>query len=55
MLDNSVLCGWFLANQASAYGDAMAGLLPVVAAVPPQPAALLSLALRFQLTSNDAA
>ena len=24
MLDNSVLCGWFLHNQATAYGDAVA-------------------------------
>jgi hypothetical protein len=24
VLDNSVLCGWFLANQASDYGDAVA-------------------------------
>ena len=99
VLDNSVLCGWFLANQASPYSDAVAGLLPVVDAhapwllqleftnvlrtacrrgtlpvatareiidqvallpirfdaVPPQPAALLSLSLRFQLTSYDAA
>ena len=99
VLDNSVLCGWFLANQASPYSDAVAGLLPVVDAhapwllqleftnalrtacrrgtlqvatareivdqvallpiridvVPSQPAALLSLALRFQLTSCDAA
>lgn len=99
VLDNSVLCGWFLTSQASPYGDAVAGLLPVVDAhapwllqleftnvlrtacrrgtlplatareivdqlallpiridaAPPQPAALLSLALRFQLTSYDAA
>lgn len=82
VLDNSVLCGWFLANQATPYSDAVAGLLPVVdahapwllqleftnvlrtacrrgtieiAAAPPEPAALLSLALRFQLTSYDAA
>ena len=98
VLDNSVLFGWFLANQASPYSDAVAGLLPVVDAhapwllqleftnvlrtacrrgtlpvaasreivdqvallpirfdsAPPQPAALLSLALRFQLTSYDA-
>ena len=98
-LDNSVLCGWILANQATPYCDAVAGLLPVVdahapwlllleftnvlrtacrrgtieiaaareivdqvALLPirndaalPQPAALLSLALRFQLTSYDAA
>jgi len=99
VLDNSVLCGWFLANQASPYGDAVAAmlrhskthaqgllqlaftnvlrtacrrgsltaagarqivdqiaLLPIqVDASPPQPATLLSLALRFQLTSYDAA
>jgi predicted nucleic acid-binding protein len=99
VLDNSVLCGWFLANQASPYSDAVAGLLtevdahapwllqlefinvlrtacrrgtlPVASAreiveqvallpiridaSPPQPAALLSLALRFQLTSYEAA
>jgi predicted nucleic acid-binding protein len=24
VLDNSVLCGWFLANQATAYADAVA-------------------------------
>jgi hypothetical protein len=30
VLDNSVLCGWFLANQATPYSDAVAGLLPVV-------------------------
>ena len=99
VLDNSVLCGWFLANQASPYGDAVAeqlrhsnahapGLLPLefsnvlrtacrrgaltaaaareivdqiallpiqIDISPPQPATLLSLALRFQLTSYDAA
>jgi predicted nucleic acid-binding protein len=99
VLDNSVLCGWFLANQTSPYCDAVAELLPVVDAhapsllqleftnvlrtacrrgtlavtaahaivdqvallpiriddAPPQPASLLSLALRFQLTSYDAA
>ena len=99
VLDNSILCGWFLANQATEYGDAVAaqlrqsdahapwllqleftnvlrtacrrgslsaaaareivdqvGLLPIrIDATPPQPAALLSLALRFQLTSYDAA
>ena len=99
VLDNSVLCGWFLRNQASEYGDSVAGqlrqidahapwllqleftnvlrtacrrgslsvaaareivdqvaLLPIrIDASPPQPAALLSLALRFQLTSCDAA
>jgi predicted nucleic acid-binding protein len=99
VLDNSVICGWFLANQATPYSDAVAGLLPEVDAhapwllqlefsnvlrtacrrgtlpvatareiveqvallpiridaSPPQPAALLSLALRFQLTSYDAA
>lgn len=99
VLDNSVLCGWFLANQASEYGDAVAqqlsqhdahapwllqlefanvlhtairlgnleitaareivdqvALLPIrIDPSPPQPAALLSLALRFTLTSYDAA
>jgi len=99
VLDNSVLCGWVLRNQASEYGDLVAGqlrqidahapwllqleftnvlrtacrrgslsvaaareivdqiaLLPIrIDASPPQPAALLSLALRFQLTSDDAA
>lgn len=99
VLDNSVLCGWFLANQATAYGDAVAemlpscdayapwllqleftnvlrtacrrgamtlttartvvdqiGLLPIrIDEAPPTPAALLSLALRFNLTSYDAA
>ncbi|MFM7269084.1 MAG: type II toxin-antitoxin system VapC family toxin [Cyanobium sp.] len=99
VLDNSVLCGWFLANQAIPYSDGVARQLPerdahapwllqleftnvlrtacrrgsltVVAAreivdqvallpiridpTPPPPATLLSLALRFQLTSYDAA
>jgi len=99
VLDNSVLCSWFLANQATPYSDAVArqlserdahapwllqleftnvlrtacrrGSLTVVAAreivdqmallpiridpTPPPPATLLSLALRFQLTSYDAA
>lgn len=99
VLDNSVLCGWFLANQASDYGDTIAhqlsqvdahapwllqlefsnvlrtacrrGSLPIAMAQeiidrvmqlpiridgsPPLPAALLSLALRFNLTSYDAA
>lgn len=99
VLDNSVLCGWFLANQATDYGDAIGrhlsdsdahapwllqleftnvlrtacrrGSLPISSAreivdqvallpirfdpSPPQPAALLSLALRFNLTSYDAA
>ena len=27
MLDNSVLCGWFLANQADGYTEAIAALL----------------------------
>ena len=35
VLDNSVLCGWILANQATPYGDAVAGLLPVVDAHAP--------------------
>ncbi|MCP9899543.1 hypothetical protein KBZ12_04325 [Cyanobium sp. Cruz CV13-4-11] len=34
VLDNSVLCGWFLANQATPYSDAVAGLLPVVMPTP---------------------
>lgn len=59
VLDNSVLCGWFLANQTSPYCDAVVdqvALLPIrIDAAPPQPASLLSLALRFQLTSYDAA
>ncbi len=99
VLDNSVLCGWFLASQASDYGDAIAhqlsqvdahapwllqlefsnvlrtacrrGTLPIALAreivdrvtqlpiridgSPPLPATLLSLALRFNLTSYDAA
>jgi predicted nucleic acid-binding protein len=99
VLDNSVMCGWFLANQATPYSDSVArqlsesdahapwllqleftnvlrtacrrGSLTVVAAreivdqmallpirinpTPPPPATLLSLALRFQLTSDDAA
>jgi predicted nucleic acid-binding protein len=99
VLDNSVLCGWFLANQASPYSEAVSGLLSSVDAhapwllqleltnvlrtacrrgtltvaaareivdqvallpiridpSPPPPPALLSLALRFQLTSSDAA
>ena len=99
VLDNSVLCGWFLANQASDYGDTIAhqlsqvdahapwllqleftdvlrsacrcGSLPIAMAQeiidrvmqlpiridgsPPLPAALLSLALHFNLTSYDAA
>ncbi len=99
VLDNSVMCGWFLANQANPYSDSVArqlsesdahapwllqleftnvlrtacrrGSLTVVAAreivdqmallpiridpTPPPPATLLSLALRFQLTSDDAA
>lgn len=99
VLDNSVLCGWFIANQATAYGDAVAerlqrcdahappllqlefanvlrtackrGALPItdahtivdqLALLPihidmssPSPAALLSLALRYDLTTYDAA
>ena len=99
VLDNSVLCSWFLANQATPYSESVArqlserdahapwllqleftnvlrtacrrGSLTVVAAreivdqmallpiridpTPPPPATLLSLALRFQLTSYDAA
>jgi len=99
VLDNSVLCGWFLANQSNAYSDAVAqqlqafdahapwllqlewtnvlrtacrrGSLPIATAqaivdrieqlpiridpTPPTPANLLSLALRFGLTSYDAA
>lgn len=99
VLDNSVLCGWFLANQTTDYGDAVArqleqndahapwllqleftnvlrtairrgnltiasarevvdqvALLPLrIDPSPPSPANLLSLALRFNLTSYDAA
>ena len=99
VLDNSVLCGWFLANQSNPYSDAVAqqlqtldahapwllqlewtnvlrtacrrGTLPIATAhtivdrigqlpiridpTPPTPAHLLSLALRFGLTSYDAA
>ena len=99
VLDNSVLCGWFLANQATTYGDAVAqrlqrcdahapallqleftnvlrtackrgvlritdahtivdqlALLPIrIDTTPPPSAALLSLALRHDLTSYDAA
>jgi predicted nucleic acid-binding protein len=99
VLDNSVLCGWVLAAQATPYSDEVArrlpltdahapwllqleftnvlrtacrrgsltsarareivdqvGLLPIrIDPSPPTPAALLSLALRFQLTSYDAA
>jgi predicted nucleic acid-binding protein len=99
VLDNSVLCSWFLANQVTPYSESVArqlserdahapwllqleftnvlrtacrrGSLTVVAAreivdqmallpiridpTPPPPATLLSLALRFQLTSYDAA
>jgi predicted nucleic acid-binding protein len=99
VLDNSVLCGWFLANQATDYGDSVARqleqndahapwllqleftnvlrtaiqrgnlaitsardvvdqvtLLPIrIDRSPPPPATLLSLALRFNLTSYDAA
>jgi len=35
VLDNSVLCGWFLANQASDYGDAIARQLSQVDAHAP--------------------
>ncbi len=35
VLDNSVLCGWILANQAMPYSAAVAGLLPVVDAHAP--------------------
>lgn len=35
VLHNSVLCGWFLANQTSPYCDAVAELLPVVDAHAP--------------------
>ena len=99
VLDNSVLCAWFLADQATPYSDAVARQLPLADAhapwllqleltnvlftacrrgnlgvvpareivdqvsllpihidrSPPPPANLLSLALRFQLTSYDAA
>lgn len=99
VLDNSVLCGWILANQANPYSDAVGELLGVVDAhappllqleftnvlrtacrrgtlaiagareivdqvarlpiridaAPANLATLLSLALRFQLSSYDAA
>jgi predicted nucleic acid-binding protein len=99
VLDNSIVCGWFLANQASDYGDAVGAQLKRVDAHAPvllqleftnvlrtacrrgsltivtahaivdqvsqlpiridtttvKPAELLSLALRFGLTSYDAA
>jgi predicted nucleic acid-binding protein len=99
VIDNSVVCGWFIRQQASAYGDAIAKrlqddrsiapaiwelelanvmrtaclrqrltaeqaqeLLAQVATLPIEvdrqgvpPAALLSLALRFGLSSYDAA
>jgi predicted nucleic acid-binding protein len=99
VLDNSVLCSWFLPTQATLYTEAVArqlpqstahapwllqleftnvlrtacrrggltlasareivdqvGLLPIrIDPSPPPPATLLSLALRFQLTSYDAA
>ena len=35
VLDNSVLCGWILATQATPYSDAAAGLLPLVDAHAP--------------------
>jgi hypothetical protein len=35
VLDNSVLCGWILATQATPYSDAVAGLLPLVDAHAP--------------------
>lgn len=35
VLDNSVVCGWILANQATPYSDAIAGLLPLVDAQAP--------------------
>jgi len=41
VLDNSVLCGWFLPIR--------------IDRSPPSPAALLHLAMRFGLTSYDAA
>jgi predicted nucleic acid-binding protein len=98
VLDNSLLCGWFLHNQATPYGDAVAqrlseadahapwllmleftnvlrtacrrgtvpiskareivdavAMLPIrLDARPPNPATLLSLAMRCDLTSYDA-
>ncbi|MFM7548280.1 MAG: type II toxin-antitoxin system VapC family toxin, partial [Cyanobacteriota bacterium] len=35
VLDNSVLCGWFLANQPSDYGDAIARQLSQINAHAP--------------------
>ena len=35
VLDNSVLCGWILANQANPYSDAVGELLGVVDAHAP--------------------
>lgn len=99
VIDNSVVCGWFLSNQATPYTDAMAqrllddtavapGLWPLelanvlrtackrgaivaqraqeisgeistlpitIDATPQSSSALLALALRFDLTSYDAA
>jgi predicted nucleic acid-binding protein len=99
VIDNSVVCGWFLSNQATAYTDAVAqrllddtavapglwplelanvlrsacrrgalvaqraqeisaeiGTLPITIDTTPQSSsALLALALRFDLTSHDAA
>lgn len=99
VLDNSVLVGWFVGNQANPYSDAVGAQLrrvdayapwllqleftnvlrtacrrrtvPIETAhtivdaikalpihidpTPPEPATLLSLALRFSLTSHDAA
>lgn len=36
VLDNSVLCGWFLANQADGYTEAIAALLLDSEAPPPR-------------------
>ena len=99
VIDNSVVCGWFLSNQATAYTEAVAqrllddtavapglwplelanvlrsacrrgaivaqraqeisaeiGTLPITIDTTPQSSsALLALALRFDLTSHDAA
>ena len=47
VLDNSVLCGWILANEATPYSDAIAGLLPVVDAHAPWLLQLARLSIRW--------
>jgi hypothetical protein len=53
VLDNSVVSGWFIGNQATPYGDAIAVRLQDDRAVVPAlwelDAAYLELALRLQL------